>query len=130
MRKRILIIEDDADVRDLVARYCTRLGYTPALMAESRFFDVGLDIGPLDDLAAVITDIFMPGKSGIQIIREIRSRSEMVKIIAMSGGWSTQGSREDALQAAGVLGVDAALPKPFTMEEFRSCLKDIGLPAS
>lgn len=129
-QKQVLIIEDDADVRDLVARFCTKLGYMPAIMAESRFFDAGLDIGPVEEIAAVVTDIFMPGKSGIQIIKEIRGLSESVKIIAISGGWSTQGSREDALMAAGLLGVDAALAKPFTLEDFKSCLKEAGLPVS
>lgn len=127
MQKRILIIEDDSGVRDLLTRYCIKLGYTPNIMAESRFFDAGLDVGGLEDLAAVVTDMFMPGKSGIQIIREIRSHCDNVKIIAMSGGWSTQGSREDALKAAALLGVDAALPKPFTLDEFRACLKEVGL---
>lgn len=64
--------------------------------------------------ALVITDIFMPEKEGIEIIRELRHEAPNQAILAVSGS----GERGDFyLHAATVLGADASLAKPFRAAE-------------
>src|SRR5207244_3472148 len=60
---------------------------------------------------ALITDIFMPGKEGMETIGEFRQRWPAVKIIAMSGGG--QVATRDYLNVAAEIGADAVLRKPF-----------------
>jgi two-component system chemotaxis response regulator CheY len=74
----------------------------------------------------VVTDIYMPGKEGIETIRELRQIVPGLKIIAISGSsWS---SGHDALSSAKLLGADRTLPKPFRKEQLlasiRDCLQD------
>ena len=129
MRRTILIIEDDADIRALLVRFCERLGFQASVIAESRFFDASFDLAQQGAIVGVITDIFMPGKSGIEVIQEIKERTPHVKVLAISGGWSVDGSMNDALTAAQKLGVDAALPKPFTQDQLKEALAAAGVVA-
>jgi CheY-like chemotaxis protein len=63
----------------------------------------------------IITDMGLPGVSGLETIRQIRHDSRDVKILAISGsGSSNGGDLDDALRA----GADAALAKPFAPMEF------------
>ena len=59
----------------------------------------------------VITDIMMPGKDGLETIRELRRLDPKVRIIAMSGGG---GPGVGYLELAAMLGAAGTLPKPFT----------------
>jgi DNA-binding response OmpR family regulator len=104
---RILLVDDDAAVRDSIAVVLSNAGYTVDQAAN------GVDGMRLlrqhaPDL--VITDILMPQKEGIEIIREIRSLAAATPIIAISGGG---GGQADYLKMAQAFGANAALSKPF-----------------
>ena len=104
---RILLVDDDEAVRDSIAVVLLAAGYLVDQAAN------GVDgmrmlrqYGP--DL--VITDILMPQKEGIEIIREIRAQAAETPIIAISGGG---GDQADYLKMAQAFGANAALAKPF-----------------
>lgn len=61
----------------------------------------------------VLMDLLMPGKEGIETIREIRATGLSVYIIAMSGGGAAHNF--DFLDAARKLGADDSLAKPFRL---------------
>lgn len=108
-RQRILVVDDEALVRDTVAEYLAEAGYQSVIAASwktggSNFEGIGYSL--------VVTDIFMPDQSGLDIIHEIRTRWPNVKILAISGGWSGMTS-EDAIRAAGKIGADASMEKPL-----------------
>ena len=63
----------------------------------------------------VITDILMPGKDGIETIRELRATNPEAKIIALSGDVRFDGP--GILTAAHLLGADEVLEKPFRDDE-------------
>ena len=63
----------------------------------------------------VITDIVMPGKSGLEVITEIRRKHPSVRIIAMSGGGRIE-YVQDLLEKATELGADAVLSKPLNLD--------------
>lgn len=63
----------------------------------------------------VITDVFMPERDGLEVIREVRKAFPQVKIIAMSGK-QIEG-KWDGLYIARIMGAHSILAKPFTLSE-------------
>lgn len=109
--KRILIVDDSSTIRMMLSRELSNCGYnckSAASMEDALSSDdiVGLDLA--------IIDIFMPGIGGINGIQHIRENWPDIKIIAISGGWGVSES-DNALLAAGKIGADATLKKPFDM---------------
>jgi DNA-binding response OmpR family regulator len=109
MKKRLLVVEDDAHIR---------LGLCEALRAEG--YDVvdcrdGAQAGPLikqhkPDL--IILDIMLPGKSGFDLCREIRSGKNRVPILMLSA----KGQEIDKVVGL-ELGADDYVTKPFSLRE-------------
>jgi len=120
---RILVIDDDQLVRDMVCQMVQRLGH------QTREFSGGqaiLDGASIDDVDAVLTDIFMPNGEGMETIRRLRGNHPDLPLIAMSGagGWETGSSW---LTMAEALGANASLTKPFTSEELSNALSAVGV---
>ena len=110
---KILIIEDDSLIRELVENILRQAGYVPIVAKDGL---EGIARFKAEAPALVITDIIMPEKEGIETIIEIRRLSREVKIIAISGGgWGGGGS--EFLEMAEKLGASAALAKPFRPAE-------------
>ncbi len=63
----------------------------------------------------VVTDVFMPGMDGIELIRQLRDSHPDVKIVAISGGGANQ-RVNFAIDMASKLGADMALQKPVDNE--------------
>jgi DNA-binding response OmpR family regulator len=106
----ILIIDDDAAIRNMLRLTLTHAGHTVVEACDGR---EGLK--HLEDFGAdlVITDLVMPGKEGLELMMEVRNSHSYVKFIAMSGA----GRREsDYLRVAKFLGANQVLSKPFTAE--------------
>ena len=108
----ILVIEDDAGVRRLMAQFLVRAGHA---VQEARNGVEGIAKFRSQQPALVVTDIFMPQKEGIETIRELRRDHPRLPIIAVSGDIRGDGF---FLEAATALGATAALKKPFTKTEF------------
>jgi two-component system, chemotaxis family, chemotaxis protein CheY len=109
-KHRILLVDDDPDVRRSIGATLTAAGYD-VIMAldgdEAVRLWRNLNSGDL-----VLLDLFMPEKDGLETIIELRSHTPGVPIIAMSGGGST--GRLDILQDAKMLGAIETLEKPFS----------------
>lgn len=107
----ILVIDDDAQVCDLLVRLFQSSGHT-VFAAENGA--LGLEILENKNVDLVITDIFMPEKEGLETIIEIKRDFPGIKIIAISGG-DAQGN--DYLTMVKPLGAEEALSKPFSNEQ-------------
>jgi DNA-binding response OmpR family regulator len=109
MKKRLLIVEDDAHIR---------LGLCDALRAEG--YEItecnhGAQAGPLlrqHKCDLVILDIMLPGKSGYDICREIRAGKNRVPILLLSA----KGQEIDKVVGL-ELGADDYVTKPFSLRE-------------
>lgn len=108
MPKRVLIIEDNSDMRLMLRRAFEGAGYVVDEAANGLF---GLDVASRNDPDLVVTDIFMPELEGIETIVKLRDAAPRAKIIAISGRVATAGY--DALESARKLGAHAAMRKPF-----------------
>ncbi|HZT87575.1 MAG TPA: response regulator [Stellaceae bacterium] len=113
--QKILVIDDDALVRSMIARVLRREGYEVMLAADGAS---GLRMFCAGNPDLVVTDIIMPEKEGLETIREFRSRAPDVKIIAISG--SGKIGDTDFLTIAAKLGATEVLGKPFQPRELVS----------
>ncbi len=109
----ILVIDDDAMVRDAMVRLLQFRGYNVAA-AQNGVEGVAAFISEEPDL--VITDILMPEKDGLETIDEMRHLRPDAKIIAISGGGRAM--PDDLLKMAQDLGAADALTKPIDAEQF------------
>ena len=106
---RILVIEDDFEVRTVIRRMIENEGHE---VIEAPDGEVGTRIYREQSADLIITDILMPEKEGIETIIELRREFPEVKIIAISGGGKVGSS--DYLTLAKKLGATTTLPKPFS----------------
>lgn len=113
--RRVLVVEDEDQVRTLIARYLTREAFEVeqvrdvqgALKALKTEYDVA------------VTDIRLPGASGIELISSIKSRWPATQVVVITG--LRQGEVAAEALAAGA---DRYLFKPFGMPELRAHLVD------
>jgi DNA-binding response OmpR family regulator len=102
---KILIADDDADLRELIAFTLTQAGYLVIKAADGpgavrRFEEEAADL--------VVLDINMPGLSGFQVCEAIRARSAVPVMML-----TVRGEEEDLVRALGQ-GADDYLTKPFS----------------
>jgi len=109
---RILVIDDDVQVRGAVRRILERAGHTVEDVGNG---DAGLRAHRERPAELIITGIFMPERDGIETVRQLRRESPQVKIIVISGGDRTQ--TMDLRKDAELLGAARSLRKPFELSE-------------
>ena len=120
---RILLIDDDDLLRDVLAAALTHAGHTVHQAAEG---GQGCEIFHATPVDLVITDIIMPGQEGIETILRLRHLNPRLPIIAMSGGATNS---TVYLSLAAQLGARHVLAKPFTPDALAAAIADL-LPPS
>ncbi|MFI5214351.1 MAG: response regulator [Gemmatimonadales bacterium] len=121
MMARILLVEDDALVRKSVHRALERAGHE---VWESAGPKTALHMLDCVDVDVVITDIYMPGMNGVELIRRLESREHCRRVIAMTGGGVTRTSTELLAEAMAV-GADFTIEKPFGPEKLLSAVQEV-----
>ncbi|MBI2403178.1 MAG: response regulator [Gemmatimonadetes bacterium] len=109
---RILVIDDDADVRSVIRRHLQTEGHDVVEAADGR---AGMKLFRDRPADLVVTDLFMPEQEGLETIRELRRSFKDAKILVVTG--AAPGGSFDFRAHAARLGAGAALTKPFTREE-------------
>lgn len=117
---RILLIEDDAGVRGLLAQTLIDEGYE---VSEATNGADGVKLYQKMPADLIITDLVMPEKDGLAVIMELRRVRPHVKIIAISGGGRYR--NRDYLKTAEMLGAKRVLDKPFGTQILLRMVKDI-----
>lgn len=108
----ILIVDDNRDIRDFMQIALEAAGYRVHTAMEGA---QALAMQREDPADLLITDIFMPGREGMETIASFQAEFPGTRIIAMSAGGSS--GKLDALSAAALIGVDATVRKPFTADQ-------------
>jgi two-component system phosphate regulon response regulator OmpR len=106
---RILVADDEADLRALLPRYLTDQGYAVRTVDSAAPLDKLLAREPFDVL---VLDVMMPGEDGLSICRRLRAQGETIPILMLT-------ARGDPLdRIIGLeMGADDYLPKPFNPRE-------------
>jgi two-component system cell cycle sensor histidine kinase/response regulator CckA len=118
--QRILVVDDEAPMRDLLREILERAGFQVHTASGGREAREHAQRHPVD---VVITDLAMPEEEGLEMIRTVRKEHRDFKIIAMSGAFG-----DEILQAARLLGADATLAKPITEEMLLQCISKVSMP--
>ena len=116
----ILLVDDDPQMLRLLTDVIELDGHQ-ALMAEDGEIALGYFEHQKPDL--VITDILMPNKEGLEFISEVREIYPDLKIIAYSGGGSSD--PESYLEFASGMGADRVFSKPMPLASLRSEIKSL-----
>ncbi|WP_020474485.1 response regulator [Zavarzinella formosa] len=116
----VLLVDDDVMVRAATRLMLERAGID---VAEAGDGAEGVRLFQKRQADVVLCDLFMPGKDGLELIRELCRDYPGVRIIAMSGGGHN--GAVDMLPAARKLGAAKVLYKPFNQAEVLAAFREI-----
>ena len=121
-RPRILVVDDEQAVRDLVAKTLAMADYDVETVADG---PTAIERLRANEYDLLITDLKMPGMDGLSVIREARRQSAELPIIIITG-FSTEASAIEAIN----LGVSGYLTKPFRLPRvLAATARALGEPA-
>ncbi|HZI10553.1 MAG TPA: response regulator, partial [Myxococcus sp.] len=116
MPTRVLLIDDDTRMYELLAQYLGQNGISVTHAADGGRGLAALEAGAYD---AVLLDVMMPGMDGLEVCRRIRARSTLPVIMLTARGDETD--RVVGLE----LGADDYLAKPFSPRELLARLRAV-----
>lgn len=117
---RVLLVEDDSLLRKSVQRILSRAGHEVWETTGPKVAIHMLQQVPVD---VMITDIYMPGMNGVELITRL-DRSRCPKVIAMTGGGVTR-TPDSLLDDARKAGAERTLEKPFESRELIEALDSV-----
>ena len=117
---RILLVDDDDDVRDLFREFLS--GPEHEVFSASSGA-AGLELLQSREIDVVLVDIVMPGKDGVSTIYEIRKMRPNINIIAISGGG--RAGNMAPLRVAADAGADLLLTKPINRDTLISAVQAV-----
>ncbi|MBK6749651.1 MAG: response regulator [Pyrinomonadaceae bacterium] len=113
---KILIIDDDEELCELVSEYLTVEGFTIESVNDGQS---GLDRALSGDYDMVILDVMLPKMNGFDVLRNLREQSKLPVIMLTARG-------DDMERIVGLeIGADDYLPKPFNPRELAARLRAI-----
>ena len=113
---RLLVIDDDRKLCQLIKEYLEPLGYTVELIHNG--LD-GVERATSGEFEAVVLDVMMPGMDGFEVLKEIRKTSEVPVLMLTSRG-------DEADRIVGLeIGADDYLPKTFSTRELLARLRAV-----
>ena len=117
MNQRVLVVEDDRDIAQLVELHLKDLGCRCDIAHDG---EKGLEKALKNEYELIILDLMLPGVDGMEICREIRSEKNYTPILMLTS------RAEEVDRVLGLeMGADDYLTKPFSIREFIARVKAI-----
>ncbi|MEQ9327916.1 MAG: response regulator [Rhodospirillales bacterium] len=117
---KALLIDDEPLARATVRRFLEREGYE---VIEAENGAVGLKLSGDPEIAVVVTDIVMPEREGLEVIKELASTRPGLPVIAITGGGGDASRAVSYIEWAEIIGAKAVLQKPFTREDLATAIR-------
>ena len=115
-RPHVLIVDDDREIRGLLAQYLEKHDFRTSAVADGREMRRVLERSHVDLL---VLDLMLPGEDGLSLCRELRGRSQLPIIMLTARG-------EDVDRIVGLeLGADDYIAKPFNPRELLGRIKAV-----
>ena len=118
--RRILVVDDEAAIRDLCARVLQRAGFAVVTAGGGA---EAVDRLHAEAFDAVISDIRMPGISGLEVLDAAKAAHPEIRVVLITGFGTPQ-----TLERARSSGADRILTKPFNPVELLTAVREV-LPA-
>lgn len=113
---RVLIVDDDVELCELVAEYLRTEGFEAEAVHNG---NLGLDRALSGDHVLVVLDVMLPGMNGLDVLRRLRTHSEVPVLILTARG-------DEVDRIVGLeIGADDYLPKPFNPRELVARIRAI-----
>ena len=117
---KILVVDDNNDLRTIVSKILSRLGYEVSSADSS---ENGLRIFLKNKFDIVLSDFEMPGMDGVALACSVKKCSPRTRVVIMTGGGKeTVFSRERPA-------VDKVISKPFTLAEIDETIQHLSVKA-
>jgi two-component system, OmpR family, phosphate regulon response regulator OmpR len=114
---RILVVDDDPELRGLLQRFLTEHGFSVRAVGDGKTLTIQLAREPAD---AIVLDLMMPGEDGLAICRRLRAQGDDTPILMLTA----KGDPMDRILGL-EMGADDYLAKPFTPRELVARLSAI-----
>ena len=116
-RERILVIEDDHDIQDLLRYNLKKEGYEVDVAGDG---ERGLDLARTKSYDLALLDLMRPGIDGLEVCRRVRSdpRTEGLPVIMLT----SKGEEADVVVGLGI-GADDYMTKPFSVRELQARIR-------
>ncbi|MGB1761302.1 MAG: response regulator transcription factor [Verrucomicrobiales bacterium] len=114
---KILLVEDEEEIGGLIKDGLEKEEFSVDYCKDG---DSGMEHAMAHSYDAIVLDVMLPGKSGLEILKMVRASQNNVPIIIITA----RGETEDRIQGLN-LGADDYLPKPFFVEELIARLRAI-----
>jgi len=112
---RILVVEDEIKVASFLKQGLEQSSYTVDVVHNG---EDALDYALVNDYAAIVLDIMLPGRDGLSVVRELRTRKVSSPVLALTA----RNALEDRVHGLDS-GCDDYLPKPFAFDELLARLR-------
>ncbi|TWD84911.1 DNA-binding response OmpR family regulator [Kribbella amoyensis] len=109
MATRVLVVDDDPTVSNVVSAYLTKAGYDARMVADG---GAAVEVWQQWRPSVVVLDVMLPGVSGLEVLRRMRSADDGAAVIMLSA----RGEEEDRLVGL-EFGADDYVVKPFSPRE-------------
>ena len=114
---KILIVEDEPSLREIMVRTLTREQY---IVEQAADYAAALDKIAAYDYDCILLDIMLPGGSGLRLLEELKRRRSPAAVIIISA----RDSLDDKIEGL-ELGADDYLPKPFHLAELSARIRSV-----
>lgn len=115
MEHRILVVEDQKDIAELIAMHLRDLGHRVDLVHDG---NAGLKAAQSGEYAMMVLDVMLPGRDGLEVVKTLRMERNATPVLMLTAR-STELDRVLGLE----LGADDYLTKPFSIPELQARVK-------
>jgi CheY-like chemotaxis protein len=116
MQDRVLVVDDDPAIRELIARVAAHTG-NRVLLAQTT--EQALDLLTAEQVDLVLTDLGMPATGGLRLLAKLSTLPTPPAVVVV-----TACDEGGALRAARLLGARRIIHKPFSLHELREAITD------
>ncbi|TCS82476.1 response regulator transcription factor [Tepidibacillus fermentans] len=117
MKKKILVVDDESKIRDMVSSYLINEGYVT--IEASNGYEV-IDQIKQNEIDLILLDIMMPGIDGYQTLREVRQMNKKIPVILLTA------KSDEVDKLLGLeMGADDYITKPFSLRELLARMKAV-----
>ena len=112
---KCLVVDDDIDMLQILVEYVETLGFE---VLKAQDGDQAWEIFKREQPSVVVSDIHMPNRNGLLLMRDIKARDPNVPVILVTGYFQYR-------RIVKGLQPDAYLEKPFSLEDLRAALERV-----